>query len=75
VSGGRAEAYLGRRVRLGDAVLEIRGIVAPCGRMDEAAAGLQEALRPGARGGIWGRVVEGGTVRPGDPLDAIVSGA
>jgi len=73
VTGGPANRYLGRRIRLGEALIEIRGAVDPCYRMDEAADGLTAALTPGDRGGIWGVVVEGGTVRLGDGLAEIVS--
>jgi MOSC domain-containing protein YiiM len=68
VSGGRGEGFLEKKVRLGEALIEIRGIVAPCARMDEAADGLRAALEPDARGGIWGVVIEGGTIRRGDEL-------
>ena len=68
LSGAGGETLLGRRVRLGGAEIEIRGVVAPCHRMDEAAAGLKDALAPDARGGLWGVVLAGGPVNLGDPL-------
>jgi MOSC domain-containing protein YiiM len=71
VSGGGGLRYCGRRVRLGGSVIEIHGETRPCQRMDDAAPGLMEALRPGGRAGVWGSVVEGGTIRPGDPLMVI----
>ena len=43
--------------------IKIRGETLPCGRMDEAAPGLQAALAPEWRGGAYGVVLEGGTVR------------
>jgi MOSC domain-containing protein YiiM len=68
LSGGGGARYVGARVRLGEAVLEIKGITRPCPVMDRAAPGLKQALEPDGRGGIWGRVVDGGAVRPGDEL-------
>ena len=62
LSGGGGLAWIGRTIRLGDAVLEIRGETRPCHVMDEAAAGLQEALGPEGRSGVWGVIVEGGQV-------------
>jgi MOSC domain-containing protein YiiM len=69
LSGGGGEQLPGRRVRLGEAVLEIRGITRPCGVMNEAAPGLQEALKPEARAGVWAKVLSGALIRPGDRLE------
>ena len=68
VSGGRGERFLEKTIRLGETRIEVRGIVDPCARMDEAAEGLRKALEPEGRGGVWGVVVEGGTIRKGDAL-------
>lgn len=71
LTGGDGQRYLGQTLRLGDVVLEIQQIVDPCSTMDEAAAGLRAALEPAGRGGIWGRVVRGGTIRPNDTLEVV----
>ncbi len=68
LSGGGALPLIGSSVRLGDARIEVLGETCPCSVMDAAAEGLKEALRPAGRGGVWGRIVEGGTVRPSDVL-------
>jgi MOSC domain-containing protein YiiM len=68
VSGGNGARLVGTTMRLGPATVEIHGLVAPCPVMDKASDGLQEALKPDGRAGIWGRVVEGGVLRPGMPL-------
>lgn len=70
VTGGGGKDYVGRTIRLGAAVVEVKGIVAPCDVMDRAAQGLKDALAPDGRAGVWGRVVEGAVVRPGDSLTA-----
>ena len=70
VSGGDGKRFVGQTVRLGGAVVEVKGIVAPCPVMDAASDGLQAALRPDGRAGVWGRIVEGGDLRPGDGLSA-----
>jgi MOSC domain-containing protein YiiM len=57
-----------RTLVVGSCRILVGGETRPCNRMDEAAQGLQEALRPGWRGGVYGRVVEGGPIRVGDPV-------
>lgn len=58
----------GRVLRVGGCRILVRGETRPCGRMDEQAEGLQEALRPEWRGGVYGEVLEGGTLGVGDPV-------
>lgn len=66
LSGLELDATEGRRLRLGDCVLEITGECDPCGLMDEYQPGLKEALMPELRAGLMARIVEGGVVRIGD---------
>ena len=57
----------GSRLRLGtSAVLEITEICEPCFRMDEIRHGLQQELE--GRRGMVARVLQGGTIRVGDPI-------
>ena len=57
----------GQQVALGDdVVLRITMPCAPCSRMDEVRQGLQQELE--GRRGMLALVVEGGTVRVGDPI-------
>ena len=58
----------GKILRIGECSIHIRGETVPCERMDEALPGLREALKPGWRGGCFGRVRAGGRVRLGDPV-------
>jgi len=53
---------------IGDVRLQVMADVYPCSRMDEAAPGLQEALKPDWRGGVGCRVIRGGEVAVGDPI-------
>lgn len=57
----------GTRLVIGSAVLELTKSCTPCSRMDEIRPGLREALA-GQRG-MLARVVEGGMLRVGDPIE------
>lgn len=57
---------VGQLLRIGEARLEVSAICTPCDQM--------EAIRPGLRKELWGRrgmlcrVLDGGTIRRGDPI-------
>jgi MOSC domain-containing protein YiiM len=53
-------------LKLGSVSIRIRGETRPCERMDEQCDGLRAALEGGWGGGVYGTVLEGGTVRIGD---------
>lgn len=59
----------GSLLRIGDVLLEAVRVAAPCKLLDDTiGAGAQEALR--RRAGTVFRVLEGGTVRVGDPVSS-----
>lgn len=63
-----AELAPGTRLRLGGtAVLELTGSCRPCARMDEVRPGLAGALE--GRRGVLARVLAGGVIRVGDPIE------
>jgi MOSC domain-containing protein YiiM len=58
----------GRTLRIRNVRLRINGETRPCERMDEAAWGLQAAMRDRWGGGVFAEVVEGGEIATGDPV-------
>ena len=58
-----------RLLRLGTCVVRIYGETRPCERMDEAQRGLRNALSIRWRGGVFGEIIEGGTIRVGDDAE------
>ena len=60
---------IGQLLRVGEARLEVSAICTPCDQM--------EAVRPGLRKELWGRrgmlcrVLEGGVIRRGDPIEKL----
>ncbi len=68
VRGVDLENARGKLLRLGACLIRVGGEVRPCERMDEAEAGLRNALRPHWRGGAFGEIVEGGAIAVGDAV-------
>src|SRR5215467_5800959 len=60
---------IGQRLRMGEVILEVTMVCTPCNQM--------ERIRPGLRKELWGRrgmlcrVLEGGILRPGDPIEKL----
>ena len=68
VSGVNLVALKDQRFRIGEVVLEGTGPCAPCSRMEEnLGPGGYNAMR--GHGGITTRVVTGGTIQLGDPVE------
>lgn len=70
VSGINLLALKERRFRIGEVVLEMTGLCHPCSKMETLlGSGGYNALR--GHGGITARIVEGGTITVGAPVNAI----
>lgn len=68
VSGGRLPRRAGHRLRIGEVQLEVVRDAAPCRIMDfEVGEGARVALR--RRGGVICRVINGGDIGRGAPVD------
>jgi MOSC domain-containing protein YiiM len=57
--------------RVGAVLLEVTGQTYPCTRMEEAHAGLLKALAVDWRGGVTCRVLSGGQIGLGDPVEVL----
>ncbi len=68
VEGFELPTGLGQQISVGQVVLEVCGETDPCDRMDAQVPGLTAALKPDWRGGVCCRVVTGGKIQLGDPV-------
>jgi MOSC domain-containing protein YiiM len=69
LSGVRLARTRGSLLQVGDCTLEIAGETRPCNLMEESFNGLQAAMQPEWRGGVFARVLRGGTIRVGDEAE------
>jgi MOSC domain-containing protein YiiM len=69
LSGVDLENTRGRVLRVGSCLLRVGGETRPCEQMEDAAAGLQAAMRHRWGGGVFAEVVEGGSIAIGDPVN------
>ncbi|SRR5712691_958812 len=62
IRGLDLENSRGKKLQLGECFVNIRGENPPCKLMKE----MQKPLRPHWRAGVFGEIVQGGTIRVGD---------
>jgi MOSC domain-containing protein YiiM len=67
LSGVDLRASLGKVLRIGGSRIRILGETRPCERMDQACAGLRDALSVPWGGGAFGEVLDEGEIAVGDP--------
>jgi len=64
---------IGKRLQIGEIEVEILGETKPCRLMDETCPGLKRALSKEWRGGVFGKVINPGTLRVDDKVQWITS--
>jgi MOSC domain-containing protein YiiM len=60
---------IGQQVQIGPVRLEVRAVCTPCDQLEKVRPGLCRELR--GRRGMLCRVLEGGLIRRGDPIDKL----
>jgi len=60
---------IGQRIRMGEALLEVTMVCTPCNQMERIRTGLRKELW--GRRGMLCHVLEGGVLRPGDPIEKL----
>jgi MOSC domain-containing protein YiiM len=68
VEGLPLAGLIRRAIAIGPVRLRIHGETEPCGRMEQLQRGLYKALNRDCRGGVYGSVLQGGTVRIGETV-------
>ena len=61
----RLSHMLDQTIEIGDVVVQVTGETDPCGVMEAIHPRLKEALTPEMRGGVYGRVLQGGSIAIG----------
>lgn len=59
----------GQRLRIGETILEVSAACTPCDQLEKIRPGLRRELY--GRRGMLCRVLKGGTVNPGDPIERL----
>jgi MOSC domain-containing protein YiiM len=70
IAGLSLDSLLGRRLRLGPVLVQLTETCEPCQNMErKIGRGAQEAMR--GHGGVCARVLEGGLLHAGDPVELL----
>ena len=64
-----SDAFLGKRIHIGDVELVVTEETVPCSNMDAQHQGLTAALTPPWRGGVCCNVIKGGDIKIGDTVE------
>ena len=62
---------IGEQLQIGDVLLEVTAVCTPCNQLEEVRSGLRKELW--GRRGMLCRVIAGGTIHRGDPIQRLSS--
>ena len=62
-------------IQIGDVVVQVTGETDPCSVMEAIHPRLKEALTPEMRGGVYGRILQGGSIAIGATVKISESGS
>ncbi|MCH7814142.1 MAG: MOSC domain-containing protein [Planctomycetes bacterium] len=68
IEGLDLASTIGREITIGDVRVRIHDETKPCRVMDQQFAGLRKALMPDCRGGVFGQVLNDGTIDVGNTV-------
>jgi MOSC domain-containing protein YiiM len=71
VEGFSLAAAFGRRIRVGECLIDIVHELAPCKLMEDVTPGLLRALSPDNRGGAYGKIVTSGRIAVGAAVELL----
>ena len=71
IDGLDLSSSIGERLQIGACLFTVYGETEPCQRMDELHPGLRQTLWPSLRAGVWGKVVQGGTLEVNQPVQIV----
>jgi MOSC domain-containing protein YiiM len=71
VEGFSLAEAIGRRIRVGECVIDVVAELRPCKLMEDVTPGLMKALDPACRGGVYGRVVQSGRIEAGATVELL----
>jgi MOSC domain-containing protein YiiM len=60
---------VGQRLRVGRTLLEVSAVCTPCDQLEKVRPGLRREIY--GRRGMLCKVIEGGAIRPGDPIEKL----
>jgi MOSC domain-containing protein YiiM len=61
----------GKTLRIGEVEVAVGSENEPCQLMEDLHAGLWDVLRPDCRGGVYGRITQGGAIKVGDAIEVL----
>lgn len=71
VEGIPLASSIGRQIAIGPCLIDVIAELKPCRLMDDFQPGLQKALKPDCRGGVYGKIVRGGSLKIGNAVTIV----